>query len=275
MSHPPFLLKIAQALGTAVYVFNCSEQMGVISLGNIFKGLFICLCAERWGCCFPRSLCVSLRVFVVRLIEGLSFVASAGLCMSGAWGCFDEFNRISIDVLSVVATQFKSILSAIAGAKEQFVFEGDMINLEPTVGVFITMNPGYKGRTELPENLKALFRPCAMVVPDLLNICEIMLASEGFESAKVLSKKFVTLYMLNRELLSKQDHYDWGLRAVKSVLVIAGGLKRAEPQIDEDWVCNESSSFFLFSRCANLRSLPLWLSHCAWRRPIPILLDRF
>ena len=187
---------LGRALGTAVYVFNCSEQMGVISLGNIFKGL----------------------------------------CMSGAWGCFDEFNRISIDVLSVVATQFKSILSAIAGAKEQFVFEGDMINLEPTVGVFITMNPGYKGRTELPENLKALFRPCAMVVPDLLNICEIMLASEGFESAKVLSKKFVTLYMLNRELLSKQDHYDWGLRAVKSVLVIAGGLKRAEPQIDEDWI---------------------------------------
>lgn len=68
-------------------------------------------------------------------------------------------------------------------------------------------------------------RPCAMVVPDFELICEIMLVAEGFQDARVLARKFITLYTLCKELLSKQDHYDWGLRAIKSVLVVAGSLK--------------------------------------------------
>lgn len=64
-----------------------------------------------------------------------------------------------------------------------------------------------------------------MVVPDFELICEIMLVAEGFQDAKILGRKFITLYTLCKELLSKQDHYDWGLRAIKSVLVVAGSLK--------------------------------------------------
>jgi dynein heavy chain len=96
------------------------------------------------------------------------------------------------------------------------------------------MNPGYAGRTELPENLKALFRSCAMVVPDIVLICENMLMSEGFDTARDLSKKFMCLYNLAKSLLSEQTHYDWGLRAVKSVLRQAGKLKRADPNISEE-----------------------------------------
>lgn len=133
--------------------------------------------------------------------------------------------------------------------KSSFVFMGDTISLVPTVGIFVTMNPGYAGRTELrmsrlsdvntsrsfchfngfrlsaAENLKTLFRPCAMVVPDFALICEIMLVAEGFQEARILARKFITLYTLCKELLSTQDHYDWGLRAIKSVLVVAGALK--------------------------------------------------
>ena len=103
-----------------------------------------------------------------------------------------------------MAVQVKSLQNAIAQKKATFDFMGEMISLNPTVGLFITMNPGYAGRTELPENLKVLFRPCAMVVPDLELICEIMLVAEGFLEAKLLARKFITLYKLCKELLSKQ-----------------------------------------------------------------------
>ncbi|XP_070335949.1 dynein axonemal heavy chain 17 isoform X2 [Odocoileus virginianus] len=187
---------LGRALGTMVYVFNCSEQMDYKSCGNIYKGL----------------------------------------AQTGAWGCFDEFNRISVEVLSVIAVQVKCVQDAIRAKKKTFNFLGEMISLIPTVGIFITMNPGYAGRTELPENLKALFRPCAMVVPDFELICEIMLVAEGFLEARLLARKFITLYTLCKELLSKQDHYDWGLRAIKSVLVVAGSLKRGDPSRAEDQV---------------------------------------
>ena len=71
-------------------------------------------------------------------------------------------------------------------------------------------------------------------------IAEIMLVAEGFIDARILSRKFLTLYTLCKDLLSKQDHYDWGLRAIKSVLVVAGALKRGDKGRPEDQVRAES-----------------------------------
>ena len=129
--------------------------------------------------------------------------------------------------------QFKAVCDALRAEAPRVVIEGDEVDCIFSVGVFITMNPGYIGRAELPEGLKALFRPMTVMVPDMVLICENMLMAEGFQTAKVLASKFYGLYSLLRDLLSKQMHYDWGLRAVKSVLRVAGGFKRAEPDIDE------------------------------------------
>jgi len=178
---------LGYAFGRQVLVFNCDEGIDYQSMGRIFIGLVKC----------------------------------------GAWGCFDEFNRLLEDQLSAISQQIQTIQYAI----KEGVPKIEMLGLETAVsrdaGIFVTMNPAgkaYGGRSKLPDNLKQLFRPVAMSKPDNEMISEFLLYSEGYTSAKKLAKKIVTVFTLSRQLLSPQQHYDWGLRALKTILVVAGQL---------------------------------------------------
>ncbi|KAK3936270.1 dynein heavy chain, cytoplasmic [Diplogelasinospora grovesii] len=154
-----------------------------------------------------------------------------GICQVGAWGCFDEFNRLEERILSAVSQQIQNIqLGLKQGAedeKAQIELVGRQLHVNANTGIFITMNPGYAGRSNLPDNLKKLFRSVAMSKPDKELIAEVMLYSQGFNQAKQLSKHTVPFFDQCSAKLSKQAHYDFGLRALKSVLVSSGGLKRA------------------------------------------------
>ncbi|KAH6676840.1 cytoplasmic dynein-like protein 1 heavy chain 1 [Halenospora varia] len=154
-----------------------------------------------------------------------------GICQVGAWGCFDEFNRLEERILSAVSQQVQNIQlglkQGMEDEKSQIELVGRQLRVNANTGIFITMNPGYAGRSNLPDNLKKLFRSVAMSKPDKELIAEVMLYSQGFNRAKELSKQTVPFFDRCAAGLSKQAHYDFGLRALKSVLVSSGGLKRA------------------------------------------------
>ncbi|KAH6718072.1 cytoplasmic dynein-like protein 1 heavy chain 1 [Leptodontidium sp. MPI-SDFR-AT-0119] len=154
-----------------------------------------------------------------------------GICQVGAWGCFDEFNRLEERILSAVSQQVQNIQlglkQGMEDEKSQIELVGRQLRVNANTGIFITMNPGYAGRSNLPDNLKKLFRSVAMSKPDKELIAEVMLYSQGFNQAKQLSKQTVPFFDSCAARLSKQAHYDFGLRALKSVLVSSGGLKRA------------------------------------------------
>lgn len=182
-------------LGRMVIVFCCDESFDFQSMGRIMLGL------SRVGC----------------------------------WGCFDELNRLSPNILSSISTLIENISHGRKEPNQLVELNGRYVSVHPETGIFVTMNPSYAGRNELPENLKRLFRAFSMEKPESVSIAEVILTSHGFLDSEPLAQALVSIFEQFTEQFTTQSHYDFGLRALKTVLNACGANKKA----DKDEKINE------------------------------------
>lgn len=159
---------LGHQLGRFVLVFNCDETFDFQAMGRILIGLIQC----------------------------------------GSMGCFDEFNRLEERILSAVSQQIQAIQETLKSNAENnkrdlmVELAGKQVKINPNMAIFITMNPDYIGRSNLPDNLKKLFRSLAMTQPDRQLIAQVMLFSQGFRSAEILASKVVPFFKLCAEQVS-------------------------------------------------------------------------
>ncbi|KAE8290025.1 Cytoplasmic dynein 1 heavy chain 1 Cytoplasmic dynein heavy chain 1 Dynein heavy chain, cytosolic [Larimichthys crocea] len=190
---------LGHQLGRFVLVFNCDETFDFQAMGRIF----------------------------------------VGLCQVGAWGCFDEFNRLEERMLSAVSQQVQYIQVALRehsnpnrdrSVPVMTELLNKQVKVSPEMAIFITMNPGYAGRSNLPDNLKKLFRSLAMTKPDRQLIAQVMLYSQGFRTAEILAKKIVPFFKLCDEQLSSQrsKRRSWSVGEIVDENDIAENLPEQE-----------------------------------------------
>ena len=135
--------ELSKMIARHCYVFNCQSSIDIDSMTKFFKGL----------------------------------------ASNGSWVCFDEFNRLEVNILSIIS-QHIILIQLAKRMKSKFItIDSAVLSFKRFCAPFITMNPFHVGRTQLPDNLKALFRHITMVVPNTIIIAEIILYSNGFLDA--------------------------------------------------------------------------------------------
>ncbi|CCF59102.1 hypothetical protein KAFR_0G00690 [Kazachstania africana CBS 2517] len=147
-----------------------------------------------------------------------------GIGQIGAWGCFDEFNRLDETVLSSISSNIEVIQRGLLNNESSIQLANGVSPLHKDTALFITLNPDYVGRSELPENLKTKFREFSIQFPEIELITEAILQIMGFKNVKELASQFLAVFNDLQLKASPQKHYDFSLRAMKRVLHLCSDL---------------------------------------------------
>ncbi|CAI6360698.1 unnamed protein product [Macrosiphum euphorbiae] len=178
-------------------------------------------------------------VIVVNCSKNLDYKSMCriflGLVQQGAWGCFDEIQRIKIEVLSSITQQISSIFSALAADLKTLIIENMNVALVSSCGIFITTCPTNDEYNKyLPDNFKSMFRTVSMIVPDSKLIAETILFSEGFKDAKTLGNKIFVVYSLFKQIVNKQNYCEYGLRSLIGLIKYAGNYKQTNTEVPDN-----------------------------------------
>jgi len=188
---------MSRTVGILMIVTNCSEQHNTTALAKLFKGIVA----------------------------------------TGVWGNFDQFSQIPYDTLSVIAGHIEVIANTKRIGATKFLYPGAAADLAETVHVptsayFITL--GHRSDIDLPDNVKVQFRQTAMMVPDYKEIIKVKLNAMGFVNYEKMAEKFTTMYTLCAAQLSKQKHYDFGLRNMLPVFAAVANARKIEGEDHDD-----------------------------------------
>ncbi|KAL6447918.1 hypothetical protein ACFW04_000175 [Cataglyphis niger] len=184
---------LTRALAKLFYIINCNSSISYDCTTRIFKGMVSC----------------------------------------GAWVCFESFNRLKLELLSAIAQNLTQIKQAVSSNFRKINFEGCNLNLNVSGHICVNVDSAQSGYTDLPDNLKVLFRSVSMTTPDIGRIAEVELFAGGFLHAKKLAVKLVISYKLLSEHLGEKCHYNFSVSSLKTVIATAIDMKQNVPDKDE------------------------------------------
>lgn len=186
---------LTKAIAKPSYVINCSNSISYDCVIRTFKGMISC----------------------------------------GAWICFENFNRLKLELLSAIAQNLTQMKQAVSSNLKSVSFEGYNLNLNISGNICVNINSEHSGYADLPDNLKVLFRSVSMIALDVDKIAEIELFAGGFVHARNLAVKLAVCYKLLSEHLGEKCHYDFSMSSLKTVVATAINMKRNISDKDEEY----------------------------------------
>ncbi|CAL7950071.1 unnamed protein product [Xylocopa violacea] len=184
---------LAKATAIQFRAFNCTDILSYDLLSNIFKGFIAC----------------------------------------GAWICFENFDKLHSDLLSRITQTLTCIFQAVAANLRIVTFNGSSLKLNSTGHICVITKLGLCKCSNIPDNLKTLFRTISMVVPDMNRIVEVKFTAGGISNSKLLMLKLIKLYKILSEQLWCELCNIFNLYSMKAIIKSVIYLKRSFPDENE------------------------------------------